>query len=367
MKILFDHQIFTHQQYGGISRYFFELIKKFDNVNNSCNVATLFTDNAYYNKSFNPKLNRILPDANFRGKSKITKNLNVRKSVSEIKNGNFDIFHPTYYNDYFLKNIGNKPFVVTFYDMIHEKFANTYSELSNDLLTCQFKKILAQKASRIIAISETTKNDIIDIYGIDKEKIDVVYLGNSLANDINEVDKIIEEDYILFIGNRLLYKNFEGFVTVVAPLLIENNLKLVCGGGGEFSLDEVEFINRMSLWKQIILIKKIDDKILSNLYKNALFFAFPSLYEGFGIPVLEAFASSCPALLSNGGSLPEIGGDAAVYFDINDQDSLYKSASNLINSHQLREELREKGNKRLPNFSWDNTFRNTLSVYNKII
>lgn len=366
MKILFDHQIFTQQRYGGISRYFFELIKRFDNVNDSCKVGTLFTDNAYYNRDFNPKLNRFIPDVNFKGKGRITKSLNIRKSIGEVKKGNFDVFHPTYYNDYFLNYIGNKPFVVTFYDMIHEKFAHQYSELSDDVATYEFKRTLAHKANRIIAISETTKNDIINIYGIEKEKIDVIYLGNSLESNASDLNQLVEEDYILFVGNRSLYKNFEGFVTVISSLLIENKLKLVCAGGGDFSPSELDFINKMHLNNTIILIKKIDDRILSNLYKNALFFAFPSLYEGFGIPVLESFASACPALLSNGGSLPEIGGDSAVYFDVNNEDSLYQAVSNLINNQQLREELREKGNKRLQHFSWDNTFNDTLGVYNKI-
>lgn len=367
MKILFDHQIFTQQQYGGISRYFFELIKRFDNVNNTCNVATLFTNNAYYNKSFNSKLNRIIPNSHFKGRATITKKLNIIKSLSELKKGSFDIFHPTYYNDYFLKNIGSKPFVVTFYDMIHEKFKDQYSELSDDLMTYQFKKTVAERANRIIAISETTKNDIIDIYGIQEEKIDVVYLGNSLENNIEEVDKIVQQDYILFVGNRSLYKNFDNFVSVITDLLIKNDLKLVCAGGGDFSLAEHDLIKKMGLERTIILVKKIDDAILSNLYKNALFFSFPSLYEGFGIPVLESFASGCPTLLSNGGSLPEIGGNAAVYFDVKSQESLYKAVSCLIDDHQLRKELIEKGNERLKFFSWDNTFTDTLKVYNKII
>lgn len=367
MKVLFDHQIFTNQKYGGISRYFFELIKRFDNINNSCNVATLYTDNAYYNKDFNPKLNRIIPDWNFKGKARLTKNLNVGSSLNAIKRGDFDVFHPTYYDDYFLKEIKAKPFVVTFYDMIHEKFSNEYSQLSNDLATYEFKKNVAKKANRIIAISETTKNDIIEIYGVEKEKIDVVYLGNSLINNVSENSKIIEQDYILFVGNRSLYKNFNDFVTVVSSLLVGNNLKLVCAGGGEFSQDEIEFISKIGLSNIIILIKKIDDNILSNLYKNALFFAFPSLYEGFGIPVLESFASNCPTLLSNGGSLPEIGGDGAIYFDVNNQDSLYQAASSLISSEQLRKQLQKKGSERVLQFSWDNTFNDTLKVYNKII
>lgn len=367
MKILYDHQIFTQQKYGGISRYFFELIRRFGGGVNSCEVATLFSDNAYYNKVFNPQLNKILPTFDFIGKPKITRSLNFGKSIIKVKNGNFDVFHPTYYNDYFLKSIGNKPFVVTFYDMIHEKFGDQYSELSNDKQAFEFKKSVAQRANKIIAISKTTKNDIIEIYGIDEEKIDVVYLGNSLEMNIGDTYKFVDENYILFVGNRSIYKNFVGFVTAISSLLINNNLKLVCAGGGDFSPSEIDFIHKMGMKENIILIKNINDEILSNLYRNALFFVFPSLYEGFGIPVLESFASACPILLSNGGSLPEVGGDAALYFDPTDAHSIYTATDQLINDMALREALVQKGTTRLSKFSWDNTFKETLNVYESLV
>ncbi|MGM8362799.1 glycosyltransferase family 4 protein [Flavobacterium sp. ARAG 55.4] len=367
MKILFDHQIFTLQQYGGISRYIYELIKRFDNVNNSCNVGTVYSNNAYLNKETFHGVSPFFPTTNFRGKEYLYNSINQSKSLSKVRKSDFDIFHPTYYNDYFLKNLENRPFVITFHDMIHEKFENQYPELSNEVSVYQSKRKLAEKAQKIIAVSETTKKDIIDIYGIDEEKIDVVYLGNSLESSGGDQERIIKQDYILFVGNRLLYKNFEGFVTGVTQLLINNDLTLICAGGGDFSILEIQFIKKMNLEKRIILLKKINDTILSNLYTNALFFVFPSLYEGFGIPVLESFASGCPTLLSTGGSLPEIGGDAAIYFDPQDLHSLYMASSNLISDKKLRQNLKIKGTERIKKFSWDKTFENTLEVYKKII
>ena len=363
MKILYDHQIFTQQQYGGISRYFYELIKRFDGIENSCDVATMFSNNAYYNKEVNPKLKSFFPNKNFRGKGRMVKMLNQVVSNYQIRKGDFNVLHPTYYDDYFLDRIKGNPFVVTFYDMIHEKFSDQFENLKLDTKIFDNKKRLLEHSSKIIAISETTKNDIMEIFDVDSSKIDVVYLGNSLQNfDIGN-QRLIDEDYILFVGNRAIYKNFNFFVSSVAQLLIDNNLKLICAGGDDFSHEEVALLKYLKLEKQVVLKKIFNDDVLANYYANALFFCFPSLYEGFGIPVLETFACGCPALLSNGGSLPEVGGDAALYFDPTDAESLIKSASELINNKSLRLILKEKGHDRLKEFSWDKTFQDHLNVY----
>ena len=367
MKILYDHQIFTQQQYGGISRYFFELIKRYDGIDNSCDVSVLLSNNAYYNSDVDSKVARFFPNSKFRGKERIITTLNDQVSKRALKIANFDVFHPTYYNDYFLDKIKKKPFVVTFYDMIHEKFSNQFESLKSDTRIYNQKKLLLEHSSKVIAISETTKNDIIEIFNVDPAKIDVVYLGNSLfVNDV-DTNRIISDDYILFVGNREIYKNFDFFIRAIASLLIDANLKLICAGGGDFTPQEVMLIQSLKLENRVVFKKINNDDVLANYYANALLFCFPSLYEGFGIPVLESFACGCPALLSNGGSLPEIGGDAALYFDPTDGESLRKAMEELINNNVLRLKLKEKGFERLKQFSWDTTFLETLEVYKSVI
>jgi len=367
MKILYDHQIFTNQQYGGISRYFFELIKRFDGVENNCNVSTLLSNNAYYNADVNSKVSSFFPNSKFRGKERIITTLNDRVSKRALKKKDFDVFHPTYYDDFFLNNLKSKPFVVTFYDMIHEKFSHQFEDLKSDIKIYNNKKRLLEHSSKIIAISETTKKDIIEIFDVDSSKINVIYLGNSLQNFNLDANRLIEEEYILFVGNRGSYKNFTFFIKAIGPLLISNNLKAICAGGGNFSLTELSLLKQLGLEDRVFFKKIWNDDVLANYYNNALFFCFPSLYEGFGIPVLEAFACGCPALLSTGGSLPEIGGNAANYFDPADADSLQKSANELINNQSLRESLRKKGYNRLKEFSWDKTFEDHLEVYKAVI
>ncbi len=367
MKILYDHQIFSQQQYGGISRYFFELIKRFEGIEDNCDVATIFTNNAYYNKNYNSKVNNFFPNLDFKGKGRILRSINNEISKYSLQKGSFDVFHPTYYDDYFFDRLKGKPYVVTFYDMIHEKFSNQFADLQLDTKIYDNKKRLLESASKIIAISQTTKNDLIEIFDVDSSNIDVVYLGNSLQNFSIAHNRLIEEDYILFVGNRASYKNFIFFLKAISKLLINNNLILICAGGGNFTQDELVLLKQLGIENRVALKKILNDDVLANYYSNALFFCFPSLYEGFGIPVLEAFACGCPALLSVGGSLSEVAGDAALYFDPTDIDSLIKSASQLINDQSLRQSFREKGYDRLKKFSWDKTFQDHLEIYKALI
>lgn len=367
MKILYDHQIFTYQQYGGISRYFYELISRFDNFHNTCDVATLYSSNAYYNENYDSKLNKNLPNFHFRGKERLKVHLNISKSLNKVKNGDFDVFHPTYYDSYFLKNIKNKPFVVTLHDMIHEKFSNEFNSLKIDKYIFENKKQLLLRSSKIIAISETSKNDIIDYFNICSDKIDVVYHGNSLKKfNIGEF-RIIEEDYVLFVGNRDIYKNFIFFVKSISDLLVKYNLKLICVGGGDFTIEEIKLIKFLKLENHIKFKKLINDDVLANYYTHALFFCFPSLYEGFGIPVLEAFACGCPVLLSNGGALPEVGGDSVYYFDPRNSESIKEKFEKMLIDDELRVNLKYKGFSRLNLFSWDKSYNSTLNVYNSVM
>ena len=149
-------------------------------------------------------------------------------------------------------------------------------------------------------------------------------------------------------------------------MLVKNNVKLVCAGGRGFSDEETEIINQMRI-SNYVEHKEVNDEILSELYSNALCFVFPSLYEGFGIPVLEAFSCKCPCVLSNTSSLPEVAGDAAVYFDPSDKDSIIYAIECVLVNQSLQQELIEKGTQRLKSFSWSKMKNNTFEVYKKLL
>ncbi|GAF90130.1 unnamed protein product, partial [marine sediment metagenome] len=265
--------------------------------------------------------------------------LNGIVSKKVISKRDYDIFHPTYYDPYFLDYISNKPFVLTIYDMIHEVFAS-YFHCSDRV--SEYKKLLALKADKIITISENTKEDIIKFYNISEKKIKVIYLASSFTN--YNIDKIkntnikhkLPRKYILYVGTRWGYKNFHIFVKAISLLLkSDRNLFIVCVGGGNFDENEKELLASLSIQNRVFQFQ-ISDKGLQALYKNALAFVLPSLYEGFGITVLESFACGCPVICSKTSSLPEVAGDAALYFEPESELSILNSVQKVIYNNNLR-------------------------------
>lgn len=350
MKVLYDGQIFSGQKIGGISRYFYELISR----NSNCEVGILYTDNFYLKKN---KL--MIPD--FRGKNRIINIFNKIFSIIKLKKQKYDIFHPTYYDNYFLRYL-KSPFVVTVHDMIHEIYAETY--FKEDSKTTKLKKEICEKANGIIAISEKTKDDLIEYFNIDEKKIKVIYHGSRLK----KVDKKLElpQDYILFTGGRKGYKNFNFFMESISEILVKNkDLYLVCTGS-KFTVEEVKFFEKLGIKNKVINILAKDEDMYS-IYKNAKCFIFPSLYEGFGIPILEAFEAKCPIALSNTSCFPEIAGEAGEYFNPTDSISIKMAISNILNNKERREKLIEKGRERLKLFSWDKTYEETINFYKEII
>jgi glycosyltransferase involved in cell wall biosynthesis len=369
MKIVLDSQIFNDQKFGGISRYYSEIYKnllKKENINVELPLSysenlhikeVVATTQKFYNFFISTNLfkNKIIRKL----KKKDTKDLN-----NLLKSHQYDLVVPTYYNPYFLEYIGNKPFVITVYDMIHEIFPQYFTI---DLVTVNNKKLLLEKATKIIAISESTKKDILHIYPhIDSSKIEVVYLSYSIKRD-EKVNISLPENYILFVGNRSNYKNFIFFLKSVAKLVIDDSsLHIVCAGGNQFNDEELQLIKDLDISNQIVQ-QNFEDYELATFYINAKCFVFASEYEGFGIPVLESMGCGCPVILANHSSFPEVAGDAGVYFELNNELDLRNKVENIVNNEELRAEYVTKGLEQVKKFSWEKTTNECLEVYRKAI
>lgn len=372
MKILLDPQIFHQQTYGGISRYYTEVFSVLAKKNDVEIVLPLYnSENAYIKDTEllveNKKLDSLIKALSFFKIS--TRTLQKKKSDKLFdqvaKKNDYDLFVPTYYDPYFLDKINGKPFVLTVYDMIHELMPQYFE---NDPYNVVERKIkLLEKATKIIAVSHNTKKDILKIYPqINADKISVIYHGSSIKIEPN-IKVNLPPSYILYVGSRADYKNFKFLVTAITPLLkADPNLNLLAAGGGEFDDDEVKWIKSLNLNKQIVQ-KSFKENELGHFYQNAEFFVFPSLYEGFGIPVLEAMATGCPIILTKHGSFPEIAGEAGIYFDSNSEEDLRDKIQMLLDDKKLRADFAKKGLEQVKKYNWNDAAEQCLKVYQEAI
>lgn len=375
MKILFDHQAFDLQRYGGVSKLYCETIplmhEQFD-----FQIGVRESDNVYLHESNLIKNLRdshhinwgILKSYNFFGKQWITRHYegvfrNRKYSIKLLKKQQFDIFEPTFFEPYFLEYLGKKPFVLSIHDMTPEK----YPQLFSGDTQAEHKKLLCPLAAHIMTPTHQTKNDIVEILNINPEKITVVSRGiNSLPE--TDTQPPIQNPFILYVGTRQLYKNFFHFLkSFVLTAQKYPDLHLICTGP-VFNSDEQRFISTLNIGERIHHLSPSVVE-LSALYRNAVAFVFPSLYEGFGLPILEAFSCGCPVMLNNTGCFSEVASDAAIYFDMFDNRTDFVDKFDFLwnFSADTRNKLINKGYERLKCFSWSKTANKITTVYKSIL
>lgn len=383
MKILYDYSAFTYQKFGGVSKCFCELISRLPK-SVKYEIAIKQSDNIHLQESgLVANLRRIDLDfsnfickKNFKGKYNLyhwlssnmpffssADAINMKYSIDRIKQGNYDIFHPTGFSTYFLSYIGKKPFVYTIHDMTTEIFSSSNGMRKQ---TAAIHSI-ASRAAHIITVSQNTKDDVMRLIGIPEEKITVIHHGGPVVKDINE-SAIINSPYFLYVGARQSYKNFPETLKAFAKFCgNRKNVKLVCTGP-DFDQNEIEMVRALGL-KDNVLHYFATNKELENLYANAIAFVYPSLYEGFGMPILEAYSYGCPVLVNNKSCFPEIAGGAAIYFEADSEFSNMELAFEKIwdMSKEDRNNLINEGYCRLQMFSWDRAAKQLENVYRCII
>ena len=365
MTIFYDHQIFSLQNFGGASRLFAELIYNINHDHKAlAHLSILYHNNAHLGeKNLATSAFDKIPLPSKKG---IVRQLNHFYNVLDISYRSFDIYHPTYYDCTYLKHSRGKPTVITFLDMIHEKFGQIFPEIRADLGVVAQKREMAKSSTHIIAISESTKKDIVELYDIDPSKITVIHLGSAFGNVKKAEDRVDDSrPFLLYVGNRDAYKNFQPMLKAIAKILVRENISLICAGGKAFTPEEISLIDSLKV-RHLVRHEIIDDKKLASLYARAVAFIFPSLYEGFGIPILEAFSCNCPCIVSNTSSLPEVGGEAVLYIDPADERSITGAVDKILSDTDLRNSLIKKGRERLKHFSWEKMTQQTLNVYNKL-
>ncbi len=360
LKIMYDYQMLVLQRFGGISRYIFDLATAFS-ANNEVITPVLFPKSFYFETYFGKKSSTF---ALWRWNKPWVYPLNKIYNIYKLVTQKPDILHITYYNSYLLPFIPSQTkLVVTAHDMIHEIYPELFPKWDS---TSNHKRKVFNRADLIIAISENTKSDLIKYFGINSDKITVIYHGNPFEKSLPKVAFQVDAPYFLFVGQRDRYKNFSTLIQALAPILKENSQKLLCIGGKPFSETEIADFKSKNI-ESLIERRNCTDAELQTAYKNAICLIYPSEYEGFGIPILEAWSMNCPLILSKASCFPEIAKEGALYFQPNDYLELRDKIQQLINDPSLRESLIEKGENLLKEYTLEKTLETTLNAYHKTL
>lgn len=361
-RILYDPQMFDMQNYGGISRYFANLIEGINKTKKFKAELPLVYSTNYYVRNFPQLLNNWLGKKLLK-KAYKRKRWNLYLASYKVRRTNFDILHATYYNPYLLKDL-KKPLVLTVHDMIHENFSHLFENAEKAISD---KKTMIEAADLIIAISAYTKQEILRYYPDLAAKIRVVYHGLPEIEIFASTD-ILPKRFLLYVGDRYAqYKNFRPLINAISRTLSEQeDLYLICAGGGEFNPEEAEFFERLGISQKTSQISASDSQLIQ-LFQNALAFMYPSLEEGFGLPILEAFKNGCPVSCSNTSCLPEVGGNAVSYFSPDDPQSIHQTILELISDIMLREKRIQDGYEQLKKFTFEGCLNQTMDCYSSLL
>lgn len=367
MKIIYDHQIFIRQKYGGISRYFFELASRISSMQGDhADIFAPLHINAYLDGTHS--VNRGARLSKFRGSTVGLDLFNgVMGSISTKHRKDIDIVHRTYYASTRYAPARSKR-VLTVFDMIHERFPESFQDYGK---TSAMKRKAVHEADHIICISENTRRDLIELLNVPERMTSVVYLGHSLIGNVDADSKYElpgNKPYLLYVGNRGGYKNFSNLIAAYGQsTALRKSFAMVFFGGGGFTEDERKTMRTHGMAMEDAIHVEGNDKVLASLYSGAIAFIYPSLYEGFGIPPLEAMAHGCPVLCSGTSSLPEVVGEAAELFDPHDPSDMCGAIDRVVSSEQRSSTLVALGYERIKQFSWGKCAIETLGQYQRLI
>jgi len=258
-----------------------------------------------------------------------------------------------------------KPIVVTVWDMIHEIFPDT---MDPERKNTRYKQKAISGAQAILCISENTKKDLLQMFSIPESKVFVTPLASQIDRSLSYgSEKIPERPYFLYVGSRYAYKNFNGMLGAFALVASANPDVIILVVGPPFDENEKQMISDLRIRDRIEHYGIVSDMHLAKLYRCSVAFLFPSLYEGFGIPLLEAMACGTPVVASNCSSFPEVVGNAGLLFDPKIKDELPDILLSLLKNPAERDRLIAKGYERAKEFSWEKTVAQTVAVYRSLV
>lgn len=374
-RIAVDARFFGTKQ-KGLGRYCQKLVENLEKQDNSQNDYFILLTKENYSQYQPQKKNfyKLLADYHWYG---------FAEQVffpRFLRKHNFDLVHFCHFN---VPIFYRGSFVVTIHDLILFHFPTPRNTTLNKYF--YFLKLwayrmtitkAAKRALKIIAVSEFTKRDILKNFkGIDEEKISVTLEGCDSKRDVSCQDSEkalgkygIKKPYLLYVGNAYPHKNLERLCLAFEEIgKKQADLGLVLVGGNDFFYERLKKYVRDRKIGKVVFSGHVPDQELDIIYENAQLYVFPSLYEGFGLPPLEALSKGIPVVSSGRTSMPEVLGSAAVYFDPENTKSMVEAIRKILNDKKLVNEMVDLGRQRVGMFSWEKTAKDTLGVYEKCL
>jgi glycosyltransferase involved in cell wall biosynthesis len=366
VRIAFDHQVFRLQSYGGVSRYFVRLARELNAAGHRATVHAPLHCNRYL---------RELPAGTVKGlelrrypprSERLVTWYTQRRARSSIRRWAPSVVHETYFSPGTLAPDGC-PTVVTVFDMIHELFddGNLAWHAAREA-----KRLAVGRAAHVLCISENTRQDVIRILGTPEERVTAVHLGVEPlpTGGRTAVERVGPEPYLLYVGSRSGYKNFRGLLAAVgiSPRL-RSDVRVVAFGGGRLTVEEARAIREAGLDPDRVRHVSGGDEVLGGLYAGARALVYPSLYEGFGLPPLEAMVHDCPVVSSRASAMPEVIGEAGELFDPSSIEEMAAAIERVVYSEARSAELKRLGQARAAGFTWRECAARTAEVYRQVL
>jgi glycosyltransferase involved in cell wall biosynthesis len=360
VRIAVDHQVTSLQDAGGMSRYHYELARQLRGREEVAMDLLLGGQSS------------VLPFAALEGSGLRVELWNswlgpgypryamnaVWTAATAPLRGRYDVYHASYQR--WEPAIRHRALVATHHDATQERFPKLFR---NAAAIRARKGRLYRRADMVICVSKSARQDLMEIYGVEEARTRLVHHGLAPVETISGSKADDAPPYVLYVGSRSAYKNFPALVQAFAASGNARALRLVVAGGGGWSEAERTAIAAHRLQDRVVLLPRVDETRLASLYRGAALFVYPSLYEGFGMPPLEAMSAGCPVLVSRTSSLPEICGDAAHYFDPGTKDALEQELERLLGDAAWRGAKVEAGRAWVGRYTWESAAAGTLAVY----
>ena len=363
--VVYDYQTFTLQRFGGISRYVCEVAARVHRAPGfGARIVAPIHFNEYLSATEVPSfaLNLHLSHPRLEPLNRA-----VCRALSPwaIRAARPSLVHRTYFQSTFAP--ASVPGVVTVYDMIHEVFPEHFSPADP---TSRCKRESVQRADLVLCISHSTADDLVRLFDVPRHKVRVTHLGFSdvFARRATGAASPSSRPYLLYVGHRGGYKNFEAALRAYArSTRLRDEFDFLFFGGFPIQRDEAALIDTLGVRSGAVRRLGGSDEDLANAYRHAHVFVYPSKYEGFGIPPLEAMASGCAVACSNSSSIPEVVGSAAELFDPDDVEAIGQALLRVCFDNTRRAELIAAGTQRIGLFSWDRCGQATLAAYQALL